>query len=54
VLPLGSALAGEGAATWDLLADQDRFYLSGTQAGARPVEAQLWVPALGCALWISR
>lgn len=46
-------LAG-GPGRWSLLADHERFYLSGSHEMSWPVEAQLWVPALGCGLWVSR
>jgi len=51
-LPIGEAIAGAVPGAWDLLADQDRFYLSDAHGAKRPVEAQLWVPALSCALWV--
>jgi pullulanase/glycogen debranching enzyme len=38
---------------WRQLADQDRFLASGRSAGARPVTADLFVPALGCGLWVA-
>ena len=51
-LPLGDGIA-DGAASWDMLADHDRFYLSDAHGAKKPVEAQLWLPALSCGLWIS-
>jgi pullulanase/glycogen debranching enzyme len=51
-IPLGAALAGP-AHTWDQLADQDRFYLSGRHGAQAPVEAELYLPPLGCGLWVS-
>lgn len=47
-IPLGEKVAGAGK--WRQLADQERFY-SGHGASL-PVEAELFVPALGCGLWI--
>jgi len=51
-LLLGQEIA-ELPGGWDLLADQDRFYLSGTHGAKTPVEAALGLPALSCALWIN-
>lgn len=51
-IPLGFELAGEGHA-WDLLADQDRFYLSDRHGVSMPVEPDLYLPPLGCGLWVS-
>jgi pullulanase/glycogen debranching enzyme len=48
---LGNDFA-DGDVPWELLADQDRFYFSGAHGARRGVEAQLWLPALSCALWI--
>ncbi len=52
-IPLGEGIAGTVPGTWDMLADHDRFYFSDAHGAKRPVEAQLWVPALSCALWVS-
>jgi pullulanase/glycogen debranching enzyme len=52
VIGLGQEIVGTGD-VWDLLADQERFYLSGAHRVPRPVEPQLWMPALSCALWVS-
>jgi pullulanase/glycogen debranching enzyme len=38
---------------WRQLADQDRFLAPGRSAGARPVTADLFMPALGCGLWVA-
>jgi pullulanase len=52
-IPIGEEIAGADPAAWDMLADQDRFYFSDAHGAKKPVEAQLWVPALSCALWVS-
>jgi pullulanase/glycogen debranching enzyme len=39
--------------TWKQLADQERFLNPGSRASTRRVEAELEIPALSCALWIS-
>ncbi len=47
-IALGGAVPG--AARWRQLADHERFF---SGHGARqPVEAELFVPALGCGLWV--
>jgi pullulanase/glycogen debranching enzyme len=51
LLPLGEEIA---AGAWNMLADQDRFYFATGHGAKRPVEAQLWSPALSCALWVCR
>jgi pullulanase/glycogen debranching enzyme len=51
-LSLGATLAG-APHTWDQLADQDRFYLSGRHGAKMPVESELYLPPLGCGLWVS-
>ncbi len=38
---------------WRQLADHERFFSADYQGATLPVEAELFVPALGCALWIS-
>ena len=40
-------------APWRQLADHDRFFSSGNHGPARPVEAALFMPALGCGLWMA-
>jgi pullulanase len=37
---------------WRQLADAERFYGLNGQGAAQPVEAELFVPALGCGLWL--
>ncbi len=51
VLPLGEAVVAAGS--WVQLADQDRFFQAGSRGARRPVEAELRLPPLGCALWCS-
>jgi pullulanase/glycogen debranching enzyme len=52
-IEIGAESASPTHGTWDLLADQERFYLSDSHGAKRPVESQLWVPALSCALWVN-
>lgn len=51
-LAVGEEMVGDVPSDWDMLADQDRFYFSDAHGAKRPVEPQLWVPALSCALWV--
>ena len=39
--------------TWRQLADHEVFFPDGSSAASQPVEAELFVPALGCGLWAS-
>lgn len=48
-VPIDLGLGGLG---WRLVADHDRFYPAGT-APAAPVGPEVFVPALGCALWMA-
>ena len=41
----------EGA--WRQLADHELFFPADSAAATQPVEAELFLPALGCALWVS-
>ena len=41
------------ASTWHQLADQERFFPTAAPGATLPVEPELFVPALGCGLWIS-
>lgn len=52
-IPLAPGVAGTDEQTWDQLADHDRFYFSGRHGAKVPVEAELYVPPLGCGLWVS-
>ena len=52
-ISIGDAADTGTAAAWDQLADHERFYFSDAHGATMPVEADLFVPALGCALWIS-
>ncbi len=38
---------------WRQLADADRFYALDGSGVSQPVEAELFLPALGCGLWVS-
>ena len=53
-LAVGGQVAGDDPGTWTLLADQERFYSTEARGVLRPVDPELWLPALSCALWISR
>ena len=53
-LNLDAVVAHGSEDTWEQIADQDRFYLSDSHGAKRPVEPQLWLPPLGCGLWIAR
>ena len=44
---------GWAADAWDQLADQERFYFFGGHGAKMPVEPDLYVPPLGCGLWVS-
>ncbi|MEY2881992.1 MAG: hypothetical protein RLZZ15_4372, partial [Verrucomicrobiota bacterium] len=50
-IPLGAEIAEDGR--WELRADQERFFDRETHGARQPVEAELFVPALGCRLWVS-
>lgn len=50
-IPIGTAIPAAGP--WSQLADQERFYSGVSHPAKAPVEAQLFIPALGCALWCS-
>lgn len=50
VIPLAEDMADGG---WRQLADHERFYRdSGRGSSLQPVEKELFVPALGCGLWV--
>ncbi|MBL9186132.1 MAG: glycoside hydrolase family 1 [Opitutaceae bacterium] len=51
-VPVGDEIVGEGA-TWELLANHDRFYAAGARGARRAPTPELWMPPLSCALWIS-
>jgi pullulanase/glycogen debranching enzyme len=48
-IPLGDA----AHAPWRQLADHDRFFSAGNHSSARPAGESLFMPALGCGLWIT-
>jgi hypothetical protein len=52
-ISIGEKIAGANPAQWDMLADHDRFYFSDAHGASKPVEPELWVPALSCGLWVS-
>ncbi|HWA11016.1 MAG TPA: alpha-amylase family glycosyl hydrolase [Opitutaceae bacterium] len=41
------------AGAWRQLADGERFYGGAGRGGAQPVDADLFVPVLGCGLWLA-
>ena len=49
-IPLGDEIAAGG---WRQHADHERFYSAAWHGAHAPVEAELFVPALGCGLWVS-
>ena len=52
-IPIGEAIAGTVPGGWEQLADHERFFASEGHGATEPVEADLFVPALGCGLWLS-
>jgi hypothetical protein len=38
---------------WRQMADPERFFPIDTHAATLPVEAELFLPGLGCGLWVS-
>ena len=52
-VPIGEAVAGTVPGAWEQLADHERFFGSDAHGATLPVEAELFVPALGCGLWLS-
>ncbi|MSU23458.1 MAG: glycoside hydrolase family 1 [Opitutus sp.] len=52
-IPLGAADAGTTPGAWEQLADHERFFASDGHGATLPVEADLFVPALSCGLWLS-
>lgn len=51
-IPIGADTAGP-AHTWDPLADHARFYSSHPHGAVLPVEPDLFLPSLGCGLWVA-
>jgi pullulanase/glycogen debranching enzyme len=52
-IPVGEAVAGTMPGVWKQLADHERFFAREGHGATEPVEAELFVPALGCGLWVS-
>lgn len=50
-IPLGAEVPASGH--WRQVAEQGHFFPAESHAAMLPVAAELFVPALGCALWIS-
>jgi len=51
VIPIGETASL--SRRWRQVADHDRFYDASENAGALPpIDAELFVPALGCGLWL--
>jgi pullulanase len=51
-IALGAEIAGEKPEDWVQLADQDRFYPTDHRRATLPVEPALYLPPLGCGLWV--
>jgi pullulanase/glycogen debranching enzyme len=52
-IPVGEAIAGLALGAWEQVADHERFLAAEGHGATLPVEADLFVPALGCGLWSS-
>jgi len=52
-VPIGVAIAGAVPGAWEQLADHERFFAAEGHGATEPVEPDLFVPALGCGLWVS-
>lgn len=52
-IPIGEAAAGLTPGAWVQLADQERFFACEGHGATLPVQAELFLPALACALWAS-
>lgn len=52
-LPIGEEVAGLVPEAWEPLADQERFFSVEGHGATLPVEPELFLPALGCGLWVS-
>lgn len=52
-IPIGEDVADAGPAGWHQQADHERFYSRESHGATEPVEADLYVPPLGCGLWVS-
>ncbi len=50
IIPIDTSIA---EARWHQVADQEQFFYGRHAAMAERVEAELYVPALGCGLWVS-
>jgi pullulanase len=50
---IGPEIAGSVEGAWEQLADHERFFAAEGHGATLPVEPELFVPALGCGLWIS-
>ncbi len=48
VIPISTELT---LVSWQQLADHEHFFNTAREESAQPVEAELFVPALGCGLW---
>jgi pullulanase/glycogen debranching enzyme len=52
-IAVGEAVAGAASGAWEQLADHERFFSTDGHGATEPVEADLFVQALGCGLWLS-
>jgi len=50
IVSIGAELPASGH--WRQLAEQGHFFPAESRSATLPVEAELFVPALGCALWV--
>ncbi|HZP60066.1 MAG TPA: glycoside hydrolase family 1, partial [Opitutaceae bacterium] len=50
VVPLDASVVSAG---WRQVADHERFFDPGSREPVQSVEAELFLPALGCGLWVS-
>lgn len=53
LIPIGSDVAGLVPEAWAQLADHERFFAAEGHGATLPVESELFLPALGCGLWVS-
>ncbi|MDO8541722.1 MAG: alpha-amylase family glycosyl hydrolase [Opitutaceae bacterium] len=51
-IPIDPETTGEGR-RWHQVADQERFYETTPHGARMPVEPELFIPPLSCALWVS-
>jgi len=52
-LLLDESFLGTDRSRWRQLADHERFFSESARGSRVPAEARLWLPSLGCGLWVS-